>query len=86
LPLSESFNLLGKIGSTYGRTSVSSLPGSGVVDGNENGWGLSLGLGAEYMITPQWSGVLQYDAHEMKFVGGGRDRVAVTSLGLRYRF
>lgn len=86
LPLSESFNLLGKLGSTYGRTSVSTRPGSGIVDGSENGWGVSMGLGGEYMMTPQLSALLQYDAHEMKFVGGGRDRVSVTSLGLRYRF
>ena len=86
LPLSESFNLLGKLGSTYGRTSVSTQPGSGIVDGSESGWGVSMGLGGEYMMTPQLSALLQYDAHEMKFVGGGRDRVSVTSLGLRYRF
>ena len=86
LPMSESFNLLGKIGLTYGRTSVSTQPGSGIADGTENGWGVSMGLGAEYLMTAQLSALLQFDAHEMKFVGGGRDRVSVTSLGLRYRF
>lgn len=86
MPVTESFNLLGKIGTTYARTSVSTQPGSGLQDGSENGWGLSLGIGAEYMMTAQLSALLQYDAHDMRFAGGGRDRVSVTSLGLRYRF
>jgi len=86
MPVTESFNVLGKIGTTYARTSVSTQPGSGLQDGSENGWGLSLGIGAEYMMTAQLSALLQYDAHDMRFAGGGRDRVSVTSLGLRYRF
>ena len=37
-------------------------------------------------MTSQLSALLQYDAHDMRFAGGGRDPVSVTSLGLRYRF
>jgi hypothetical protein len=48
LPLSPSFNLLGKVGTTYARTDVSSAAGSGVASGNESGFGLSYGVGAEY--------------------------------------
>lgn len=86
VPLSTSFNLLGKLGTTYGRTQVSSLPGSGITGGNENGFGLSLGLGAEYAFTNQFSVVLQYELHDLRFAGGGRDHVGNTSVGLRYRF
>jgi OmpA-OmpF porin, OOP family len=86
MPLSEAFNLLAKLGSTYGRTNVATLPGSGIQDGNENGWGVSYGIGGEYLMTANASVLLQFDGQEMKFVGGGRDRVAVTSVGLRYRF
>lgn len=86
LPLSDSFNLLGKLGTTYGRTEVSSAAGSGVTAGSENEFGWSYGVGAEYSFNPQWSAVLQYDEHELKFAGGGRDRISATSLGLRYRF
>lgn len=86
MPLSESFNLLGKVGTTYGRTRVSSAPGSGVAAGNENGFGLSYGVGAEYVITPQWSAALQYDSHNLKFAGDSTDRVGVTTLSARYRF
>jgi len=30
--------------------------------------------------------VLQYDLHDLKFAGSGRDHVSNTSIGLRYRF
>jgi opacity protein-like surface antigen len=65
---------------------VSSAVGSGITSGSENGLGLSLGLGAEYVFTPQLSAVLQYELHDLKFAGSGRDHISNTSLGLRYRF
>lgn len=86
LPLSAQFNLLGKLGTTYGHTDVSSNPASGITSGSESGFGLSYGLGAEYSFTPQMSAVLQYDEHNLKFAGSGRDRVSATTVGLRYRF
>jgi opacity protein-like surface antigen len=86
MPLAENFNLLGRLGATYGRTRVSSVAGSGVPSGNENGFGLHLGVGGEYVFTPQMSVVLQYALHDLKFAGGSRERIGVTSLGLRYRF
>ena len=86
LPLSNSFNLLGKVGTTYGRTDASSLPFSGVASGSESGFGVSYGLGAEYVFNPQLSAVLQYDAHQLKFAGTGRERIGATTVGLRYRF
>lgn len=86
MPLSPSFNLLGKLGTTYGRTDVSSAPASGIVSGSESGFGVSYGLGAEYAFNPNWSAVLQYDGHELKFPDGGRDRVSATTVGFRYRF
>lgn len=86
MPLSANFNLLAKIGTTYGRTEVSSNPASGIVAGSESGFGLSYGIGAEYLFSPQWSGVLQYESQDMKFAGDRTDRVGVTSLSARYRF
>lgn len=86
MPVSPSFNLLGKIGTTYSNTEVSSHPASGVVAGSENDFGLSYGIGAEYQLTPQWSGVLQYESQNMKFAGDRTDRVGLTSLSARYRF
>lgn len=86
LPVSQSFNLLGKLGTTYSRTDVSSSPFSGVASGSESGFGVSYGIGAEYSFSPQLSGVIQYDEHNMKFAGTGRERVGATTVGLRYRF
>jgi OmpA-OmpF porin, OOP family len=85
-PLSSSFNLLGKIGTTYGRADVSSAPTSGVTAGSERGFDWSYGIGAELIMSPRWSGVLQYDEHYVKFPGGSSDRVSATSLGVRYRY
>lgn len=86
VPLVSSFNLLGRLGTTYGRTEVSSNIASGVVAGKETGWGGSYGVGAEFLFNPQLSAVLQYDEYNLKFAGGTRDRINTTSLGLRYRF
>lgn len=86
LPLASSFNLLGRVGATYGRTDVSASAASGIAAGRETGFGLSYGVGAEYAFNPAWSAVLQYDEYNLKFVSSGRDRVNTTSLGLRYRF
>ena len=86
LPVSGSFNLLGKLGTTYGRTEVSSAAGSGVAAGSESGFDWSYGVGAEYAFHPRWSAVLQYDEHYLKFVGSGRDRISATTLGVRYGF
>lgn len=86
LPLGTSFNLLGKVGTTYGRTDVSSAAGSGVTAGSESGFDWSYGVGAEYMFNPQWSAVLQYDEHQLKFAGDDHSRVSATTLGVRYRF
>lgn len=85
-PVSPSFNLLGKLGTTYGRTDVSAPVGSGVASGKETGFGVSYGLGAEYVFNPQLSAVLQYDEHRLRFAGEGRDRISATTVGLRYRF
>ena len=86
VPLSPSFNLLGKLGTTYGRTDVSSNPASGITPGKESKWGLSYGIGAEYAFNSSWSGVLQYDEYNMKFAGTGNSRINTTSVGIRYKF
>jgi OOP family OmpA-OmpF porin len=86
LPLNQSFNLLGKIGTTYGHTEVSSQPLSGVTQGSESGFDWSYGIGAELLINPQWSAVLLYDETFMKFSGGSSDRVSTARLGARMRF
>ena len=84
--MGNSFNLLGRLGATYGRTEVSSIIASGIVAGKQTGWGGSYGISAEFMFNLQLYAVLQYDEYNLKFAGGTRDRINTTSLGLRYRF
>jgi opacity protein-like surface antigen len=86
MPLGTSFGLLGKVGGTYSRTDVSSSAGSGVTAGSETSFDWSYGVGAEYAMSRQWSAVLQYDEHYVKYAGNNRDRINVTSLGVRYRY
>lgn len=86
LPVSPSFNLLGKLGTTYGRTDVSANPASGIASGSETGWGVNYGIGAEYKFSTNVSAVLQYNEYRLKFIGQGTDKIATTSLGLRYNF
>ena len=86
LPMSTTFNLLGKLGGTYGRTNVSAAAGSGATTGNVEGFDWSYGVGAELAFTTALSAVLQYDEHYMKFVGDQKNRVSATTLGLRYRY
>ncbi|MBK9444225.1 MAG: outer membrane beta-barrel protein [Comamonadaceae bacterium] len=86
LPLNPAFNLLGKIGTTYSRTDVSSDPTSGVVAGSEQDFGVSYGIGVEYAFTRNWSAALQFESHDMKFAGDRNDHVAATTLSVRYRY
>lgn len=86
LPLSQTLGLFGKVGTTYGRTSVSAAPGSGVANGNEDGFGLSVGAGVSFDFSERWSAVLQWDRHDFKFAGSGRDNINATTVGLKYRF
>jgi hypothetical protein len=86
MPLSSSFNLLGKVGTTYGRTDVSANPGSSVVGGSERGFGWSYGLGGEIVLSPQWSALLQYSEHFVKYPASSDERVSNTTLGVRYHY
>jgi opacity protein-like surface antigen len=86
MPVGNSVNLLGKVGTTYGHTEVSSVPASGVVSGSESGFDWSYGVGAEYVINPQWSALVQYDEHYMKFAGQSSERITTTSIGVRMHF
>jgi opacity protein-like surface antigen len=86
LPLNQAMSLLGKIGSTYTRTDVSSNPASGIVAGSETDYGLSYGIGVAYVFTPKWAATLQYESQDVKFAGNRDERVGNTTLSARYLF
>lgn len=85
-PLARSFGVFGKVGTTWGRTEASTSIGSGIASGSERGFGLSYGAGVSYDFTPRLSAVLEWDSHDFRFAGSGRDPVRSTSLGLQYRY
>lgn len=86
LPVGQSFNVLGRVGGTYARTDISAAPATGIASGRDNRFDVSYGIGAEYNFTPAWSAVLQYDEYNLRYVGGSKERLNATTLGLRYHF
>lgn len=86
LPVSSNINLLGKVGTTYSRTDVSTNAVNRNLAGSERGFDWSYGVGAEYVFTPQWSATLQYAEHFVKYPVTGNERISSTTLGARYYY
>lgn len=84
-PVSEQFDLFGKVGTTYGRTRTSTAIGSGINGGKNDGWGLAYGVGARWAFSPQWAAVLEWESHKLHF-SDGNDRVKLTTIGVQYRY
>ena len=85
-PLSQSFSIYSKLGSTYGRTRVSAAGGTGIVSGRESGWGASYALGLSWDLSNNWAAVLEWERNRFQFAGNDHDNVRSSSLGLKYRF
>lgn len=85
-PLGDRFDVYGKVGTTYGWTKTSSAADSGVQGGKDHGFGVSYGVGASYYFTPQIAGTVEYEKHDLKFAGTGRDYVDLVTVGLRYNY
>lgn len=86
IPLSANFNLMGKVGTTYSRTDVSTDAANSSLAGSERGFDLSYGIGGELMITPKWSATLQYAEHFVKYPTTGNERISSTTLGARFYY
>jgi opacity protein-like surface antigen len=86
LPVSSNINLLGKVGTTYSRTDVSTNQANSNLAGSERGFDWSYGVGAEYVFTPQWSATLQYAEHFVKYPITGNERISSTTLGARFYY
>ncbi len=88
LPLAPQLDLLGKVGSLYGRTNThgyGGYGGYGVQLGKASGFGLSYGAGLRWAFTPQWSAVLEWERQRLHFADRNSD-VDTTTLGLQYRY
>jgi opacity protein-like surface antigen len=86
MPLAYQFNLLGKVGTTYGRTDVSTNGVATVNTGSERAFAWSYGIGGEFLVSANWSAVLAYDEHYVRYPVDGNERVSLTTLGVRYRY
>lgn len=84
-PLNDQFDVFGKIGSTYSHTRANGYSGLGVATGNENGFGLSYGVGTRWAFNPQWSAVLEWERHRLHFADG-KSNANMTTLGVQYRY
>lgn len=85
LPLGP-VDLFAKGGTTYARTDVTADPASGVASGKTNGWGASYGAGVGFNFGQHSRVVLEWDRHDMKFAGTGREGLKIASVGYVFRF
>jgi OOP family OmpA-OmpF porin len=80
-PLGASFDVFGKLGTTYSRPDTAVLGAGG-----DPGFGLSFGAGLRFAFTPRLSATVEWDSNDFRFPGTGREPVRSTSLGLQYRY
>lgn len=85
IPIGDRFRIFAKGGGLYGRTDVTSSPSSLFDTGHKNGWGYVYGVGGALGITQTVQVRLDWDRHNMDFVGGSRD-VDMYSAGVQLRF
>lgn len=86
LPVNDVFAVTGRVGAIYGHTDTTANAAAGIATGTESGLGISYGVGAEYAINTNWSAVVRYDEHKLKFAGGNKETIGNTSIGLKYKF
>ena len=86
LPLGDSFDLEGKVGTTYGITHVNANPTSGVATGRDSGFGLGYGLALGVHFVRGLSGEVGWEQHDFHFVGQGTQTVQNITVGLDYSF
>lgn len=84
-PVSDQFDVFGKVGTTYGRTRTSTALGSGIQGGKDDGFGLSYGLGVRWAFNPQWAAVLEWESHKFHFADGN-EQIKLTTVGVQYRY
>lgn len=77
MPINDTFALFGKLGVLYSRSDTGGA--------RDSGYGETYGVGMDISFNRQWAGVLQYDRSAVHFVTG-RDRMNLTSVGLKYRY
>jgi len=85
IPVGDRFKVFAKGGGLYGKTDVNSSPSTLFDSGHKNGWGYTYGVGAALGVTRTVQVRLDWDRHNMDFVGGSKD-VDMWSAGVQLRF
>ncbi len=86
VPMTDTIGLFAKLGAMYSRSEVTvGATAVGANSGKDSGWGPTYGVGVDFSLTPQLAAVLQWDQSKIKVLGD-RERINVTSVGLKYRF
>ncbi len=84
-PISEQFDIFGKLGTTYGRTKTSGNPGFGVATGTTAASDCPMARACAGRSIPSgppcWSG----ERHRLHFADGKSD-VDMTTIGVQYRY
>ena len=80
------FNAFAKGGITYGRTHVSAAGASGLPTGTGSGWGASYGAGLGWDFNRTSGLVLEWERHDFRFRGLGKQDVDMTTIGYVHRF
>ena len=79
----SSFSVYGRVGSTIASPEQAGMPASGM--GGDTGHGLSFGAGISMDFTPRLSATFGWDSYDLR-LGGPRENLRSTSLGLQYRY
>jgi len=85
IPVGDRFKIFAKGGGLYGKTDVHSSPSTLFDSGHKDGWGYTYGVGAALGVTRTVQVRLDWDRHNMDFVGGSKD-VDMWSAGVQLRF
>ena len=82
-PVSQTFSVNAKVGTTYGWTRIGGPAAFG--GGKRDDFGLSYGAGLVYSISRNLDARLDWDRHRFEFTRGNED-VDLFSAGLQFRF
>lgn len=85
VPFGTNSAIFGKLGLGYTRTEVTAAPGAGIQTGAANGWGPSIGLGAQIGLTPNWALRADIDRYRFK-LPEGRNTMDTVTVGAQYTF
>lgn len=86
VPMTDTIGLFAKVGAMYSRSEVGvGATAVGANSGKDTGWGPTYGVGVDFSLTPKLAAVLQWDQSKVPVLGD-RERINVTSVGLKYRF